>query len=461
MAARTSAGVGVGVTITLLGVISLTLFVLTIVFLSKSQSLQGELKQLRTETDSYITTPERNQDDVRRLRDAAGRANQSLVAYLTSSMKNTMSRVTGAASDGMEQFNSKLDAALGGSGGNLLGALRDRDSQIGTLQSQLTQADADRTTALANLAAETERTKQLNASHQATITAMNSDIDKIKAEIEAYRQGTNQAKLEMSKHEGELTRKFEDERAALNENITKLQRESLIKDETIAKLRGTGRTQSLSAKDEFALVDGRVVGVEAGSNQVYIGLGEKDHVVLGLRFAVYNGGTSIQPDASGNYPRGKAELEVIRVGTDSSVARITSETAGNPIVKGDVIANAVYDPNKVYKFMVYGNFDSNGDGKSTAQEAEDVKATIKAWGGQIADDLVGDVDFLVLGSRPMMPPPPPSTAPIEVVREWQRLDQIARRYDELLKEAQATSMPILNENRLYTLTGKRAGLTAR
>ena len=461
MAARTSAGVGVGVTITLLGVLCLTLFVLTIVFLSKSQSLQGELTQLRSDTGTYVTTAERNQDDVRRLRDAAQQKQQSLVGYLTANTRAAMQRVTGAPSDGVDQFNTKLDAALGESGGSVLAALRDRDSQLNTLKAQLAQADADRTTALANLAAETERTKQINESHQQTVGAMNSDIDKYKQEIDTYRAGINDATLKMDERVGQITQRFEDEKAALNENITRLQRESLIKDETIAKLRGSGRNQTLRGTDEFALVDGRVVGVEAGSNQVFIGLGQKDHVVLGMRFAVYSAGTQIQADPSGNYPRGKAELEIIRVGEDSSVARATSETAGNPIVKGDIIANAIYDPSKVYKFMVYGNFDSNGDGRSTAQEAEDVKATIKAWGGQIADDLVGDVDFLVLGSRPTMPPPPPSTAPIEVVREWQRLDQIARRYDQLLTEAQSTSMPILNENRLYTLTGKRAGLTAR
>jgi hypothetical protein len=43
------------------------------------------------------------------------------------------------------------------------------------------------------------------------------------------------------------------------------------------------------------------------------------------------------------------------------------------------------------------------------------------------------------------------------VGEYIRLDTLAQRYDRLLEQATSTSMPILNENRLYTLIGRRAG----
>jgi hypothetical protein len=464
MAARTSAGVGVGVTITLLGVISLTLFVLTIVFLSKYQAAQQDLRRDRQDFDAFVTKAEQNRDDIRRLREVAQkqRPSKSLVAYLADSMKESMSRVTGSASDGMDQFAAKLDRIEGAKSNSLLGVLRDRDAEIERLKTSLTQADKDRTTALANLAAETERTKQINDSHQKTVAAMNADIDRYKSEVEQYRAAVNQAKLDMDQRVGQIQQRAEADKATLNDTINRLQRDGLIKDETIAKLRGQAKTQILKPDDEYALVDGRIVGVDPGNNQVFIGLGERDKVMIGLRFIVYAAGTLIRPDPNtGEYPRGKAEIEVIRVGSDSSICRITGESAGNPVVKGDLIANAIYDPKKVYKFMVYGNFDANGDGRTTAQEAEDVKAVITAWGGQVVDDLVGDVDFLVLGARPTLPPPPASGAPIEVVREYQRLDSIARRYDDLFAQASSTSIPVLNENRLYTLSGRRAGLTAR
>ena len=63
--------------------------------------------------------------------------------------------------------------------------------------------------------------------------------------------------------------------------------------------------------------------------------------------------------------------------------------------------------------------------------------------------------LLVLGQRPQLPPAPNSGTPLPVVNEWMRLNDIAVRYDKLLEQAVATSVPILNQNRLYTLTGHR------
>ena len=49
MASRSSAGIGVGITITILGVACLTLFILTIVFLSKYQATNRNLLAFQTE----------------------------------------------------------------------------------------------------------------------------------------------------------------------------------------------------------------------------------------------------------------------------------------------------------------------------------------------------------------------------------------------------------------------------
>ena len=264
---------------------------------------------------------------------------------------------------------------------------------------------------------------------------------------------------------GKLTRDDRDKLRSVRKTLVDhriigtLKNQNLVLNETISKMRGSGQRNLLTGADEFALVDGRVAGVNQAAGEVFIDLGFDDKVVLGMTFAVYSDARSIRPDASGEYPKGKATLEVINVGSESSSCRVLNEIRGNPVVKGDVIANAVYDPNKTYKFVVYGIFDANGDGRSTEAEAEDIKSVISSWGGQIADDLVGDIDFLVLGDKPRTGPPPPSGAPIEVVLEYQRLLNKATRYDDLLKQATVTSLPVLNQNRLYTLVGRR--LTGR
>ena len=48
-----------------------------------------------------------------------------------------------------------------------------------------------------------------------------------------------------------------------------------------------------------------------------------------------------------------------------------------------------------------------------------------------------------------------SRAPIESIEFFISLKRQALRYDELFEKAQATSIPVLNQNRLYTLTGGR------
>lgn len=459
MAARTSAGVGVGVTVTILGVLCLGLFILTIVFLSRSQRAERDLNQLQQDTEVFVRTSERQRDDVARLREAAQRAQgrPSVIGYLAGEMRTTAQRVTGSGTDTLEQVNAKIDAALQAAGGSsLLGVIRDRDAEIARLKKSVEQADQDRKTALANLANESERVQRLQQSHQATIAALNGDIDRYKTEVDNYRDSVNTAKREMDERVGRIQQRADGERALLNQEIDRLKQQNLVLNETISKLRATSRADLLKPQDEASLVDGAIVGVNQGQNEVFISLGEKDKVILGMTFAVYADAKAIRPDPStGEYPRGKATLEVINVGRDSSTCRITSEVRGNPIVRGDVVANAVYDPKKAYKFVVYGNFDADGDGRFSELEATDVKSVITAWGGQVVDDLVGDVDFLVLGSRPGLPPAPRSTDPIEVVLEYQRLVDKARRYDDLLKQAEATSVPVLNQNRLYTLTGRR------
>ncbi len=460
MAARTSAGVGVGVTVTLLGVLSLALFITTIIFLSKYQRASKDLLTLQNDMDVFANANERNRDDINRIKDAARNARpaKSVVAYLNDSLRTTMQRTTGAAADTVDQLVSKLEKVEGASGTSLLGVVRDRDGEIDRLKRELSLADEARVTALANLDNEVQRVARLQESHQQTVAALNADIDRYKGEVDSYRESVNGAKLDMDQRVGQIQQKADAERALLNTEIERLKRENLVLNETIGKYRAKSTTEILKPTDEYALVDGEIVGINPSSQEAYISLGEQDKLVLGMTFAVYSDAKSIRPDPStGEYPRGKATLEVINIGSDSAICRVTNEIRGNPVVKGDKIANAVFDPNKTYKFMVYGTFDANGDGRHSELEAADVKAVIKNWGGEVLDDLVGDVDFLVLGARPLLPPEPGSGAPIEVVLEYQRLRDRVNRYDDLLKQANATSLPVLNQNRLYTLLGRRIG----
>src|SRR5436190_1374568 len=147
MAARSSAGVGVGITITLLGVACLGLFITTIVFYSKFQRSDRELTTSRQEWDSWVSRGEQGSDTVGRLREVARKKNQSVVGYLNDSLRGTMQKVTGRPGDTPDQLDAELKKVEGAGTNNLLGVIGAREASIKDLTSKLEQADKARQTA--------------------------------------------------------------------------------------------------------------------------------------------------------------------------------------------------------------------------------------------------------------------------------------------------------------------------
>jgi hypothetical protein len=187
---------------------------------------------------------------------------------------------------------------------------------------------------------------------------------------------------------------------------------------------------------------------------VVITLGREDKLVIGMTFSVFGSASAIRPTESGEYLPGKAVIEVIGMEESSARCRVIRASRGNPVVAGDVIANPVYDPDKVYNFVVFGNFDVDRDGVATPFERDQLVAIIERWGGEVIDDISGDLDFLVLGRRPDDPLQPAPNAPRAVYDEYLRLKNRVDRYEQLFNAASASSIPVLNENRLRTLIGE-------
>ncbi|MFA6046008.1 MAG: hypothetical protein WC718_13580 [Phycisphaerales bacterium] len=462
MAGRSSTSFGIGAAITVLAIGFVGFFIGFAIFFGKYSDSQRTLRQAQSDQAEVVKADERNRDDVRALIDQAKKTgNQSLVGFLLSSQEAMMQQVTGARKDTPADLATKVSGVPGADSQPLLGLINSNLSQITSLQKQLEQAESARASAVEDQKSEVARVNDIQAKHQATIDALNKEIDGLKGEIASYRKGTDDYK---SKVDGQLdsTRQAASENEKrLKDMLDKLTGEKLIIENQLAVLRGQKNEGIVQAGDEAALVDGEVLGNNSTDGQIYISIGKKDNVVLGMTFAVYSNAAAMRPDPSGNTPAGKATIEVVNISDTTSACRITSEVRGNPVVKGDVIANAVYDPHKVYKFVVFGNFDANRDGLATPLEQTDVQALIQAWGGQVVDTLGGDTDFLVLGQRPFLPPRPDAAAPLEIVQEFIRRQKELDRYDELYAKASSTSVPILNENRLYTLIGKTPSRVGR
>ena len=146
---------------------------------------------------------------------------------------------------------------------------------------------------------------------------------------------------------------------------------------------------------------------------------------------------------------------VVWVGADTSTARIIREIPGRPVVKDDVVANAVFNPEYRFKFLVHGKFDVDGDGTPSEAEADYVRRRIVEWGGELVegDELTGDLDFLVLGATP---PEPlnltPNSSDVEL-RAFLQLREARDQYDRLFEQSTKAQIPVLNWNRFELLTG--------
>ena len=204
-------------------------------------------------------------------------------------------------------------------------------------------------------------------------------------------------------------------------------------------------------------MDGEVLESTGSGTEVFINRGKDNRIVLGMRFEVYDdSGALLRVNRqTGDLPRGKATVQVVKIGATTSTCKIIRSIPGRPVVRNDVIANAIYDPDYKFKFMIHGKFDVNRDGRATDEEADYLRSLVLEWGGQsvTGNSVPGDLDFLVLG---VTPPPPPNLPPnptAVVIDNWERLHRERSLYVDLLTDAQNSRIPVLNANRFLILTG--------
>lgn len=456
MAARTSASVGVAVTITILGVLSLGLFVTTLIFYGNMTRAQTEQRALVADMESLVTGNERNHETVRQVIDAARAERVSAVTYLIRSWRETMQAASGDEAMTVAQLKDRL-ASYEDGGTALLAMVQTRDDRIGSLTRQLDEAEAARARAQQYADQVASSMADIEGDFQEQATSLAGEVGDHSQQVLGHSQRIEQTARRWQADVDQLTNTFTAERNELEDRLGELRQQNLSLQDKVNRLSGEGAADGIRPLPEEALADGQINTVNVAAREVILSIGRKDKVVLGMTFAVYDDQTSIRPvEGTDLYRPGKADVEVIRVEENYSVARILRQSAGNPIVRGDVVANAVYDPKKVYKVVVFGQFDVNRDGYATDFEREDLEGYIRSWGGIVVDDVAGDTDFIILGQKPTLPPPPGINAQRVDIETYTAIQRTIQRYDELLRIGQDTSIPILNENRLRTLIGDYA-----
>jgi len=197
--------------------------------------------------------------------------------------------------------------------------------------------------------------------------------------------------------------------------------------------------------------DGKIILVDDQTRIVHINLGSEDRVYRGLTFSVYDKNQPIPRDG-----KGKAEIEVFDVRENISAARIIRSEPKNPIVVDDVVANLIWDSEETNTFVIIGDFDLNGDGTNDPDAIEKLQGLVSKWGGRVAKSVSVNMDFVVLGTPPDVPPKPTleetEIYPNAMERYEQAVEHLAN-YKLVESQAQALSIPILNADRFLYFIG--------
>ncbi len=453
MAARTTTSLSVMVSLAILALLSLGFFVTTVIFLAQVQRLNRELDTSHTNLAAAIPN-DKQSERWDQLKSEFGGGN-GVVLGMDAAMDDIAEFVTGRRNDRLSDFEGKasnLDLEVGEGHDSLLVAVQRMYDDREQLKRDLATAQNGMEDARAALTDQQDQLARAREEHSHTIARLTGELDEYQAGVNSYRSDVETAQSDFRSRAASIRADADLSVTGLEQMNRDLESRIQVLERQVQRSRGND-TNRLRPYNEEALVDGTVVDVNPATGQIYLSRGRGDKVPLGITFQVYSIGTAIVPDANGDYPPGKATIEVVNVDPTSSRARVIRGSRGNPILKGDLIANPVYDANKSYSFVVFGNFDVNNDGISTGQETQQIKALIADWGGDLTNDIAGDTDFVVLGNKPILPPEPKFDDPPAIISRYQSLARAQHTYEELFKRAAETSIPVLNQNRLFTLTG--------
>lgn len=197
--------------------------------------------------------------------------------------------------------------------------------------------------------------------------------------------------------------------------------------------------------------DGKIILIDNATKIAHLNIGTDDHVYRGLTFSVYEKNMPIPVGA-----KGKAEIEVFSVGKTFSAARITRSDIKNPIIVDDIVANLIWDSEKINVFVVAGDFDLDRNGQIDFDATAKIEALIQKWGAKVVDNVTIDTDFLVLGSTPTVTRRP-TFEQMEVdpmaMEKYQDSLQRLQRYQEVREQAQNLMIPVFNYERFLYLIG--------
>ncbi len=159
--------------------------------------------------------------------------------------------------------------------------------------------------------------------------------------------------------------------------------------DTIRKLRG----------ETDIADDGEIRHVNQRNRTVWINLGRADALRVQTMFTVHSENT---PPSAPNATKAKIQVSQI-LGDHLAEARILEDNLTNPLIPGDKIYTALWDPGRVERFYLAGRMNVSGAGDGLAE----VRSMVQLSGGKVdgelnekgeqTGELTSETRYLVLG----------------------------------------------------------------
>ena len=409
MAVRSGAGTGVVVSLVVFVMLSVFLLIMTIVFYRGQTQEREKRAEAESALDIYATAPERNSDLFKRYESEARQNRASVAQFLHQQRQSAMEFMVGNPNTTIPAARELLAAENVPNDASLRTAIADLNRNLRAAQGENANLNQSLQNARADVAEKEALISDMKRQHEEAMATAKASIDNYGDAAEQYRTELYEAIAALNDAEERLENQYVGQINELDSENDQLQRERVVLMDRISQLESRINEQQLSGQSPELLVDGRIIEFAGGNDRVFIDRGANDRIVNGMTFEVYEDASSLGVDPiTGQLRRGKASLQVIKVGDTTSTCKITRSIPGRPVVRGNVIANAVFDPDYKFKFLVHGKFDVDGDGRPSESEADFLRDRIIKWGGEVieGEELPGDLDFLVLGIRPPKPPQP-------------------------------------------------------
>jgi hypothetical protein len=455
MATR-SASTGVLVTLVIFVILTIALLVVSILQWTQVKSLGADLDKERKRTAQVASASELETDDVNRLRQGAMASSKSLVPYLVDLNQQLSGQLTGnrakvADDKGLAEALKALGVEEGGTVKGLVARLKSSNdtanAELKSLKDRMDQLKAQIDAASAQTAQGATKDSEMLAKASQTLADLS-------AAAEAYRTETSGLQQAMANARQDFDRRVTEVTEERNATVESLKADSANLQTQLDQAQRKLSQFETGLQNPAVLVDGRVVEVNGSEGQIFIDLGRQQRLQAGTTFEVFE--TPEQIRSSGEQGlRGKASIQVMRVGDLTSTARVIRSNPGRPVLRGDLLANAVYSPSHRYRFLVHGKFNIDGDKLASADETQLIVQRIKDWGGTVSgeDRVTGDLDFIVIGEPPQEPNPLSPAAEAAEVAAYQSAKSAKDQYEKILGDATRARIPVLNWNRFQSLTG--------